>query len=124
MQQQCGILRPLGRLAMLGSHVMAPVLTTRASCRTLLAREQQKCSSVCAACVCRDVETAQSVGSWPAALDQLRGSKRKMLPAVNAAGELVSTPSAPVNLGVEVLSPGKNPVGFGDYGFITAAKKV
>lgn len=48
-----------------------------------------------AAGICRDVETAQEA-SCEAALDQLQRSKRKMLPIVNAAGELVSPPSSSV----------------------------
>ena len=47
----------------------------------------------------RDVETAQEA-RCEAALDQLQRRKRKLLPIVNAAGELVSPPTTSVGFQV------------------------
>ena len=45
--------------------------------------------SLRAAGTCRDVETACTASCW-VALDKMQRNKRKMLPIVNADGELVS----------------------------------
>ena len=67
-----------------------------ASCEELLTESlrlpQHVGNGMCAMGACRDVESSQEA-SCEAALDQLQRSKRKMLPIVNAAGELVSHPT-------------------------------